>query len=384
MGQEEIDSGAGTAEGTTEMTADQEPARPGSTALAVVGEGQAELGARPGAARLLPEQQRIADDPDAWVSDDTAEAIGRAIPESTKRTYGSVWSEFTAFCLAAERRPLPASPETLAEYVRALARRGLAPASIQVQIAAIRTAHRKVGYPHQPDTGQARLVLRDHAKTRAGAGLANAKQAPPVSISALRAMVAAAAEHYADKAGPAADRDRLTLVLGLTMMARRSELAALNLADVRETDDGLEVIVRSSKTDQDAVGETVPIPHGRHADTDPVRLYRAWTRQLAQAGIIAGALLRGVDRHGNIGQRLSGAAVSQIVTRAATRAGLPDPARYTGHSLRAGGASESYRGGVAPNTIAKHGRWKENSPVVLGYIRAVDKWRDNPIHALDL
>ncbi len=38
------------------------------------------------------------------------------------------------------------------------------------------------------------------------------------------------------------------------LMARRSELAALRIGDVRFTDDGLTVLIRTLRTDQDAIG----------------------------------------------------------------------------------------------------------------------------------
>lgn len=88
---------------------------------------------------------------------------------------------------------------------------------------------------------------------------------PLATLDALRAMVAAC-----DVATAAGLRDRLLLVLGLALMGRRSELAALQLDDVTETPEGLEVRVRMSKTDQDAVGETIAIPRGTHPLTDPV------------------------------------------------------------------------------------------------------------------
>ncbi len=34
----------------------------------------------------------------------------------------------------------------------------------------------------------------------------------------------------------------------------------------------------------------------------------------------------------------------------------------------------AYRAGAPVSTIAAHGRWAPTSPVVLGYIRAVDRW----------
>jgi len=36
------------------------------------------------------------------------------------------------------------------------------------------------------------------------------------------------------------------------------------------------------------------------------------------------------------------------------------------------------------STIAAHGRWAAGSPVVLSYIRAVDRWRDNALTGIGL
>jgi len=167
-------------------------------------------------------------------------------------------------------------------------------------------------------------------------------------------------------------------------MGRRSELVALELNDVTETPDGLEVLIRASKTDQDARGAVVAVPPGQHPDTDPVRLVRAWRARLAEHGITEGRLLRSVTRHGRLGASLSADAVSDLVRAAARRAGLPDAGTYSAHSLRAGGATAAYRGGAPVSTIAAHGRWAPGSPVVLSYIRAVDRWRDNALTGIGL
>src|SRR5438046_2309566 len=45
-------------------------------------------------------------------------------------------------------------------------------------------------------------------------------------------------------------RDRALLLLGFAGAFRRSELVALDVADLEETEDGLRVTIRRSKTDQ--------------------------------------------------------------------------------------------------------------------------------------
>lgn len=315
---------------------------------------------------------------DRAVSERTRERIADGMSDNTRRAYDRNLTAFTAWCSTAGRTPLPCTAETLAEYVATLCDAGRAPSTVEQIIATIRTAHRLAGHEHQPDTTAARLVLRSHRRERAQTGK-RTRKAPPIVLDALRAMVEAS-----DPATAAGLRDRLLLVLGFALMGRRSELAVLNLDDVSETADGLLVTIRMSKTDQDAIGEEVAIPRGQHADTDPVRILTAWRALLAERGVTTGRLLRGVDRHGRIGESISTDGINRAVRAAAVRAKLPDAEKYTAHSLRAGGATASYKAGNPVSAIAQHGRWAEKSPVVLGYIRAVDKWTSNPMNGVGL
>jgi site-specific recombinase XerD len=179
-------------------------------------------------------------------------------------------------------------------------------------------------------------------------------------------------------------RDRFLVVLGFAMMSRRSELSALHLSDVTETDDGLEVLIRASKTDQDAIGATVAVPYGSHAGTCPVRLYRAWRDELKEHGVTDGRLFRSITRHGRIGASMSVDGIGDVVRALAVRAELPNAQAYSAHSLRAGGATSAYKAGAPVAVIARHGRWSPTSPVVHSYVRAEDRWRDNPMTGLGL
>lgn len=315
---------------------------------------------------------------DHTLSDRARARILNGVAANTTTAYERQWTRFADWCAAHGRTALPATAETLTEYVVGLADDGKGTSTITQGISAIRTVHRLRGYPGAPESDAARLALRSHRRDRADAGH-RTRQAPPITIDALRAMLDAT-----DPNTVIGVRDRLVLVLGLAMMARRSELAALRLDDLAETADGLEVHIRRSKRDQDAHGATVAVPRGTHPDTDPVRLLAAWRAVLAEHGITDGALLRSVTRHGRIGQRLSDAAISNAVRGAAVRAGLPHADTYSAHSLRAGGATSAYRAGAPVSSIAAHGRWAPNSPVVLGYIRAVDRWKDNPMRSVGL
>ena len=73
------------------------------------------------------------------------------------------------------------------------------------------------------------------------------------------------------------------------------------------------------------------------------------------AGITGGRLFRSVDRHGRIGEGLSGAAVAEIVKRSVARVGL-DPERYSGHSGRSGFITQAAMNGADIGAIGLHAR----------------------------
>jgi integrase len=315
---------------------------------------------------------------DRHLSDRTAERIRKSVPENTRRAYGRQLERFEVWCAEHCRTPLPATGETLAEFISFLCDLELGPSSIDQAITAIRTQHRTNGFPKQPDTEGARRVLKVHRRERADAG-ARTQKAPPIVLERLRLMIEATpADSLLGK------RDRALFVVGFAMMARRSELAALRIGDVTEDEDGLTILVRSSKTDQASVGTEVHIPAGVHSDTDPLRVVRRYLAALAEDGITGGRLFRSVDRHGRPGASISPDGINKAVREGARRAGLEGADLFSAHGLRAGGATSAYRAGAPVSAITTQGRWSERSTTVLGYIRVEDQRRNNPMRGIGL
>ncbi|GAA5034915.1 hypothetical protein [Actinopolymorpha pittospori] len=56
------------------------------------------------------------------------------------------------------------------------------------------------------------------------------------------------------------------------------------------------MLIRTSKTDQDAEDARVKVPPGVHPATDLVRVVRAWLAALAAHSVTDGLLLRQVNR----------------------------------------------------------------------------------------
>lgn len=331
---------------------------------------------------LVPTQHGAVAVPDDVVLPDTQRRIAEALSPSTERAYRRIARDFDTWCQQHNRSPLPCSPATLADYVAHLCDLNRAPDTIEQAIAAISTLHRRAGHPKgTPDSQNALLVLRGHKKERAEQGQKK-KQAPPITVTVLQQLVETTPSDTL-----AGKRDRLVLVLGMALAGRRSELAALNIDDVQpDGDGGIDILIRMSKTDQDAVGEAVNVPAGANPDTNAVQLLHDWVSALAALGVTSGRLLRAITKQDNLYryEQLSGAAINEIVHRAAARAGLPNAASYTAHSLRAGFATQAALNGVPMGHWARHGRWNPTSPVPHAYVRSAEKKTHNPLKSMGL
>ncbi|MBB6122179.1 tyrosine-type recombinase/integrase [Nocardiopsis algeriensis] len=329
-----------------------------------------------------PEPRAVFRPADAELTPSAAARVADGWAPSTRTGYARDWATFTAWCTSAERTALPATAETLASYVDHLASAGAAPATIDRALGAIASRHHAQG--QALTTKAARMALRSYTRQWAQAG-GRRRQAPALTVDQLRSMLEATGQ---DLRGL---RNRTLLLLGYAMMARRSELAALDVGDVRIVAEGLEVFVATSKTDKDAHGVTVAIPYGTHLTTCPVRTTAAYLQALAENGVTTGPLLRSVDRHGHLAGtpaasgrgagRMSGAGVNLIVKQLAEQVGLNG---VTAHSLRAGPATAAAAARVPRAWIARQGRWAERSTAIDTYIRPADAWSDNPLRHLGL
>ena len=193
-------------------------------------------------------------------------------------------------------------------------------------------------------------------------------------------------------------RDRAILLLGFAGGMRRSEIAALDVEDITDVDDGIDILIRRSKTDQEGAGRTIGIPAGRTPETSPVIAVHRWIRV---AGLTSGPLFPVIvpngrpqtdeeakkkpKKHekGRMGtRRLSAQGIAQIVQRAAKRIGL-DPGEFAGHSLRAGFATEAAAQGASERAIMRQ-TGHRSVEMVRRYIRDGDRYRDNAATYLGL
>ncbi len=129
---------------------------------------------------------------------------------------------------------------------------------------------------------------------------------------------------------------------------------------------GLIIWVKWSKTQQAAgTSSVLPLPSLPGHAADPVAAHQA----LLQASPTTG------DNQPLLTYQNSTGDTTVVTIPKLTRAlsdmlealGLP-PTRYSLHSLRRGGATAAYKGGVTPEAVKRHGHW--TSSAFWGYISA--------------
>jgi integrase len=141
-------------------------------------------------------------------------------------------------------------------YLSALAAAGKAPPTVGRALAAIAHTHKRAGLtaPHRAQGGQ---VIAEVL-----AGIRRSRDSPPERKAPADAEFLSVLLRSIEGDGLAALRDRALLAFGMALAARRSELVALDVADLEWGGQGVRVTIRRSKTDKAAEGAVVAVPEG--------------------------------------------------------------------------------------------------------------------------
>lgn len=277
------------------------------------------------------------------------EAYGRmaagAYATNTEKARRADTKVFADWCIAAGRRSLPASPETVAAFLEAQAVTKTV-GTVRRYAASIAHLHRAAGVESPTATEPVRLMLKRLARAKG----TRANQADALTRRSVDRMLDAAPKTLQGL------RDAALLAVAYDSACRRSELVALEVADVAMGDDGAAVaLIRRSKTDQEGQGRTVFLA------PDTVARVAAW---LSAAGITEGPLFRSVRKGGRAvgADRLQPNAVAEVFKAMARRCGI-EAANVSGHSTRVGLAQDAAALGCSLVEIMQAGGWKSSAMV---------------------
>ncbi len=152
------------------------------------------------------------------------------------------------------------------------------------------------------------------------------------------------------------------LCVAYDAMTRRSELIAIDVADLKLREDGTgRLLIRRSKTDQAGEG------HVAYLSRQTVGFLRVWLKAAAikEGPVFRRIIGRGTATYdkkgkGRIGGRLSPEAVSRAFKAVARFLNLPaeDVDGISGHSVRVGATQDLLALNVDLASVMREGRWK--------------------------
>jgi len=197
---------------------------------------------------------------------------------------------------------------------------------------------------------------------------------PEKALPLLPEQLAQIVSCLASRGKPADLRDSALLQTGFFGAFRRSELVALKWEDIRQVPEGMEILIRRSKTDQEGHGVRCAIPYGNN-QLCPVIAMQRWHEATANRN--EGYVFVGISRRRGLSEKpLAPDSVSRILKSMAIACGFPQPERYSAHSLRHGFATAASRQGASFGAIMRHGRWRHEG-TVHGYIDEGRQFEDN-------
>ena len=272
-----------------------------------------------------------------------------AFAENTLRAYRADFRHYQTWCEKNGIPSLPAKAEILGRYIDEL--------SLSHKSATIRRRVNSLGtvfkLSKNADPSKAPEVVLALKRMHRRIGRQQA-QATPLTRDMLDKLLSQCGHDIRGL------RNKVLLQLGYETMRRRSELCNFRFEDLIDTSKrGLAIRLVKSKTDQEGASRLIPISE------DSFSAIKSWQRVTD----ISGAILRSVDRHGNVGNRLNPGSIGLIINALHRRCEIYEPAQiFSGHSFRVGAALDLLEAGTPLELIMLRGGWRSNDNA-MRYLR---------------
>lgn len=240
--------------------------------------------------------------------------------ENTITSYKSDWRHFERWAIDNDRLALPATPETVRDFIISQLEEVSRP-TIGRRKCAIGYYHRELGYP-DPTTSHVVLEVMRGIARRFGT---EPHPKSPLTADLVLRLLAVCPDTTKGA------RDRALFAVAFSGALRRSEVVGIDVEHLSWHDKGVKLLIPRSKGDQQGVGQTIAIPTGNFIR--PCQMIRNW---LDVSGITRGPLFRPVNRGGFIAAtRLCDDGFVRTLKSRCAAAGL-DPELFSGQSMRSG------------------------------------------------
>jgi integrase len=310
----------------------------------------------------------------AALAAEIAEAVDRARvfaaaakSNSTRKAYASDLRDFDAYCERIGASPLPADPAVVATYLATISETKSV-ATIRRRVVAIAQAHKAADLPNPVADRTVQAILSGISRTKSV--VQTRKDA--LTLDRLEESVKGLDD------GLKGQRDRALLLLTFACALRRSEAAALDVADLKFSRRGLVVTIRRSKTDQEGEGREIGVPIIPNSRLCAATSVRKW---LTAARITEGPVFRTFNGGGKLtANRIDGKDIARLVQRVTKAAGIDGD--FAGHSLRAGFiTSAAETKGVSEADIMRISGHRSVA-ILRGYVGRANVFDDAPLAAI--
>lgn len=273
--------------------------------------------------------------------------ITGAYAPATIRAYKRDFENFIHYCSELDLPCLPSTSHTVARYIDKLSDSKHSSSYIRRILAGISTMH-KLNYLGDPTSHpEVKLAMRRmHRKLGRFA-----HQAEGINRELLERLIKATDSSLLGK------RDRALLLLAYDTLGRRSELTSLRIEDIQKQLNGASILLRKSKTDQDAQGKWLNISQ---------QTYNKITSWIDSANIRQGYIIRGIKKGNLVTDHLEPGQISRILKKLCKKAGLDQEQikNISGHSMRVGAAQDLLLAGASLPMIMAKGRWSKTDTVM--------------------
>ncbi len=292
--------------------------------------------------------------------------LAKSKADNTLKSYSSDWSDFSDWCGYHGVSDLPASPETIVNYINDLADDAKAN-TVSRRITAISENHIAAGCGKDNPTKDGRVRAAMPAIRREKGTFQHGKA--PVLMETLYLLADCFGEDIVSL------RDKALILLGFAGAFRRSELVRIQIEELSFSPQGMTVFVPHAKGDQLGHGATIAIPYAPDEEICAVRAVEQW---ILAAQIQYGPLFRGFKRNLEVRpEQLNDKSVALIVKKYAEMAGF-NPNDFAGHSLRRGFATSAAQNDIDALTIMRQTRHKSEK-MVHRYIEQGNIFKDNAL-----
>ena len=272
-----------------------------------------------------------------------------AFAANTVRAWRADWEIFLEFCRARALTPLPASAETVREFVFDCLADDKKPATIRRYVSTIGRAHRAAAVADPTATEAVKLGLKEMSRRVP----ARQRQARGLKWKEIEEFLQFEPRNLRDI------RDRALLTVAYDTMCRREELVNLRIEDIEDGGDASgNVLIRRSKTDVAGEGATA------YLSPLTMRLVRAWLEasRLKSGAIFVRVIGSGSGATGECdwrspdgADRYRGVSQSGAVDWTSER----EWERISGHSCRVGATQDLLALNIDVASVMQAGRWRD-------------------------